>query len=85
MCYTTDEYIKPKTEVTYNASFPYGTVGYRSNCNNIQVSSQSPVVTFPNPLNQCSVITAQSEVQTEFESSTLMVVTATEPIATTSQ
>ncbi|XP_066017603.1 uncharacterized protein [Pocillopora verrucosa] len=36
MCYTTDEYIKPKTEVTYNASFPYGTVGYRSNCNNLQ-------------------------------------------------
>ena len=51
MCYTTDEYVKPRTEVTYNASFPYGTVGYRSNCNNIPVSSQSPVVTCPNPFN----------------------------------
>ncbi|RMX37678.1 hypothetical protein pdam_00004301 [Pocillopora damicornis] len=35
MCYTTDEYVKPRTEVTYNASIPYGTVGYRTNCNNI--------------------------------------------------
>ena len=38
MCYTTDEYVKPRTEVTYDASFPYGTVGYRTNCNNISVS-----------------------------------------------
>ena len=38
MCYTTDEYAKPKTEVKYNASFPYGTDGYRTNCNNIEVS-----------------------------------------------
>ena len=38
MCYTTDEYVKPRTEVTYNASIPYGTVGYRTNCNNISVS-----------------------------------------------
>ena len=38
MCYTTDEYAKPKTEVTYNASFPYGTDGYRTNCNNTPVS-----------------------------------------------
>ena len=37
MCYTTDEYAKPKTEVKYNASFPYGTDGYRTNCNNIEV------------------------------------------------
>ena len=38
MCYTTVEYAKPKTEVTYDASLPYGTDGYRTNCNNIQVS-----------------------------------------------
>ena len=38
MCYTTDEYAKPRTEVKYNASFPYGTDGYRTNCNNIEVS-----------------------------------------------
>lgn len=35
MCYTTDEYAKPKTEITYNPSLPYGTDGYRSNCNNV--------------------------------------------------
>ncbi|KAJ7391334.1 hypothetical protein OS493_019468 [Desmophyllum pertusum] len=35
MCYTTDEYVKPKTEVAFNAQFPYGSVGYRTNCNNI--------------------------------------------------
>ena len=39
MCYTTDEYAKPKTEVTYNAKLPYGTDGYRTDCNNISVSS----------------------------------------------
>ena len=38
MCYTTDEYVKPKTEVTYSAQFPYGNDGYRTNCNNIPVS-----------------------------------------------
>ena len=38
MCYTTDEYAKPKTEVTYDASLPYGTDGYRTNCNQIPVS-----------------------------------------------
>ena len=38
MCYTTDEYVKPKTEVTYSAQFPYGSDGYRTNCNNIPVS-----------------------------------------------
>ena len=38
MCYTTDEYAKPKTEVEYNALFPYGTDGYRTNCDNIEVS-----------------------------------------------
>ncbi|XP_022787968.1 uncharacterized protein LOC111327921 [Stylophora pistillata] len=35
MCYTTHEYVKPRTEVTYNAQFPYGSDGYRTNCNNI--------------------------------------------------
>ncbi|XP_067041976.1 uncharacterized protein [Acropora muricata] len=35
MCYTTDEYAKPKSEVTYNPDFPYGVDGYRTNCNNI--------------------------------------------------
>ena len=38
MCYTTDEYAKPKTEIAYNAQFPYGADGYRTNCNNIPVS-----------------------------------------------
>ena len=38
MCYTTDEYVKPKTEVTYSAQFPYGSDGYRTNCNNIPAS-----------------------------------------------
>ena len=41
MCYTTDEYVKPKTEVTYSAQFPYGSDGYRTNCNNIPVSLQT--------------------------------------------
>jgi len=35
MCYTTDDKAKPKTEVTYSAQIPYGTDGYRTNCNNI--------------------------------------------------
>ncbi|KAK2563101.1 hypothetical protein P5673_013439, partial [Acropora cervicornis] len=35
MCYTTDEYAKPKSEVKYNPDFPYGVDGYRTNCNNI--------------------------------------------------
>ena len=30
MCYTTDEYVKSKTEVTYSAQFPYGSDGYRT-------------------------------------------------------
>ena len=38
MCYTTDEYVRPKSEVTYNAQFPYGSDGYRTDCNNIPVS-----------------------------------------------
>ena len=38
MCYTTDEFAKPSTEVEYKATFPYGTDGYRTNCNQIKVS-----------------------------------------------
>ena len=34
----TDEYVRPKSEVTYNAQFPYGSDGYRTDCNNIPVS-----------------------------------------------
>ena len=44
MCYTTDEYVKPRTEVTYSAQFPYGSDGYRTNCNNIPVSSLSLII-----------------------------------------
>ncbi|XP_068736926.1 uncharacterized protein [Montipora capricornis] len=35
MCYTTDDYAKPRMEVTYNAKTPYGSDGYRTDCNNI--------------------------------------------------
>lgn len=38
MCYTTNEYVKLKTEVTYSTQFPYGSDGYRTDCNNIPVS-----------------------------------------------
>ena len=38
MCYSTDEYVRPKSEVTYNVQFPYGSDGYRTDCNNIPVS-----------------------------------------------
>ena len=38
MCYTTDEYAKPKSEVTYSDQTHYGNNGYRTNCNNIQVN-----------------------------------------------
>ena len=34
----TDEYVRPETEFAYNAQFPYGSDGYRTNCNNIPVS-----------------------------------------------
>ena len=47
MCYTTDEYAKPRTEVKYNASFPYGTGGYRTNCNHIKVSGFSEFINNP--------------------------------------
>ncbi|XP_073235850.1 uncharacterized protein [Porites lutea] len=38
MCYSTDEYAKPKSEVAYSTQFPYGKDGYRTNCNNIPFS-----------------------------------------------
>ena len=38
MCYTTDEYAKPRTEVLYNSKLSFGTDGYRTDCNNIPVS-----------------------------------------------
>ena len=38
MCYTTNEYAKPKTEVKYNSKISFGTDGYRTDCNNILVS-----------------------------------------------
>jgi len=38
MCYTTDDKAKPRTEVSYSSNFPYGSNGYRTNCNNILVS-----------------------------------------------
>ena len=38
MCYTTDDKAKPRTEVSYSSNFPYGSDGYRTNCNNIAVS-----------------------------------------------
>ena len=43
MCYTTDEYANPKTEITYNPQFPYRSDGYRTNCNDIPVSKNSIV------------------------------------------
>ena len=49
MCYTSDEYAKPKSEVTYNPDFPYGVDGYRTNCNNISVSWIFPRQKWPLP------------------------------------
>ena len=40
MCYSTDDLVNPKTEVTYDENLPYGTDGYRTDCNNIQVPSR---------------------------------------------
>ncbi|KAL9973367.1 hypothetical protein ACROYT_G019818 [Oculina patagonica] len=36
MCYSTNDFVSPKTEVTYDENLPYGTNGYRTNCNNIK-------------------------------------------------
>ena len=41
MCYTTDNLVNLKTEVTYDENLPYGANGYRTDCNNIQVNSVS--------------------------------------------
>ena len=38
MCYTTDDKVNPKTEMTYDERLPYGKNGYRTNCSNIEVS-----------------------------------------------
>lgn len=35
MCYTTDSKADPRDEIAYNPQNPYGTVGYRTDCNNI--------------------------------------------------
>ena len=41
MCYTSDNLVNLKTEVTYDENLPYGANGYRTDCNNIQVNSVS--------------------------------------------
>lgn len=40
MCYSTNNLVNPKTEVTYDESLPYGTNGYRTDCNHIQVPNK---------------------------------------------
>ena len=45
MCYTTDERARPRTEVRFNSNLMYGTDGYRSNCNNIPVSTSGLCIT----------------------------------------
>ncbi|TNF38079.1 MAG: hypothetical protein EP329_01455 [Deltaproteobacteria bacterium] len=35
MCWTSGGQVHMRSEITYNASFPYGTAGYRSDCRNI--------------------------------------------------
>ena len=37
MCYSTDDHVGLTAEVTYDENLPYGTNGYRTDCNNIQV------------------------------------------------
>ena len=38
MCYSTNNAVNPKAEVTYDEMLPYGTNGYRTDCNNIPVN-----------------------------------------------
>ena len=38
MCYSTDSLVNPKTDVTYDENLPYGTNGYRTDCNNVKVT-----------------------------------------------
>ena len=44
MCYTTNKYADPKDETTYDVSLPYGTNGYRTNCNEIEVGLQRRMI-----------------------------------------
>jgi len=37
MCYSTNNLVSPQTEVKYDENLPYGTNGYRADCNNIEV------------------------------------------------
>ena len=39
MCYSTVNLVNLKTEVTFNEKLPYGTDGYRTDCNNVEVNS----------------------------------------------
>ena len=41
MCYSTNDTVNLKAEVTYNEALPYGTNGYRTDCNNIRVNMLS--------------------------------------------
>lgn len=41
MCYSTNNKVNPKAEVTYDEMLPYGTNGYRTDCNNIPVNALS--------------------------------------------
>ena len=43
MCYTTDGVVIPRTEVTYDSNLPYGENGYRTDCNNIEVSKKQNI------------------------------------------
>ncbi|KAL9973366.1 hypothetical protein ACROYT_G019817 [Oculina patagonica] len=36
MCYSTDYLVNLRTELTYDENLPYGTNGYRTDCNNIE-------------------------------------------------
>ena len=38
MCYSTHDKVNLKTSVTYDENLPYGTNGYRTDCNYIQVN-----------------------------------------------
>ena len=53
MCYSTDDKVNPKTEVTYEENFPYGTNGYRTDCNYIPVIYYASYIS---PVLGCNVI-----------------------------
>ena len=44
MCYTTDNHVNTKAEIS--SKFPYGTDGYRTNCNNIPVRTIKGIISF---------------------------------------